>query len=83
MIPKPRLFQQTGYFAPKVSLEPLVAVPMYIDAREPKKLQTFPEISRNHAKTAIPGQKRPTLSEPALVFIWGNLSLERCANLLS
>jgi hypothetical protein len=39
-------------------LELLVpAVPTYIDAREGQKLQSFPEISQNHPKTPIPGQK--------------------------
>jgi len=64
-----RLFLQTGYFSPKVSLEPppllawqeaVGAVPTYIDARVRQKLQSFPEISQNHAKTPIPGQKSRT-----------------------
>ncbi len=37
----------------------LFGVPIYIDAKEPKKLQNFPKFSEDSGKTSAPKQKRP------------------------
>ncbi len=39
----------------------LLCVPIYIDAKQPKKLQHFPKIPQNCERNPIPVQKRPGL----------------------